>query len=56
VTGGGSVGGSGGTHGADALASGADSVLSNQDTQVRGPPGTIMGSTWHGYDDRDHPS
>jgi hypothetical protein len=56
VTGGGAVGGSGGAHGADVLPSVSDGVRSGQDTQVRAPPGTVVGAAWFAYDDRDHPS
>jgi hypothetical protein len=56
VTGGGAVGGSGGAHGADVLPSVLDGVRSEQDTQVRAPPGTVVGAAWFAYDDRDHPS
>jgi len=55
VTGGGTVGGSGGTHAADGAvpaAAGADRWHGGG----RAPPGAITGTPWLGHDDRHHPS
>jgi hypothetical protein len=56
VLGGGSVGGSGGSHGADAAVSTPSYPLGRNDSSGRSPPGSIAGQPWFGYDDRDHPS
>lgn len=54
--GGGSAGGSGGSHGADTAISTPAYSLGGGSDSGRGPPGTIAGHTWFGYDTRDHPS
>lgn len=57
VTGGGVAGGTGGQHGGDAADVGGPSgVVERWTGSGRGPPGTIVGTPWFGYDDRDHPS
>jgi hypothetical protein len=56
VLGGGSVGGSGSSHGADTAVSTPGHPLGRNNISGRGPPGSIAGHTWFGYDDRDHPS
>jgi hypothetical protein len=54
--GGGSVGGSGGSHGADTAISTPVYSLGHNNISGRSPPGSIAGHTWFGYDTRDHPS
>lgn len=56
VLGGGSVSGSGSSHGADTAISTPGHPLGRNNISGRGPPGSIAGHTWFGYDDRDHPS
>jgi hypothetical protein len=57
VTGGGVAGGTSGQHGGDAaMLGGAGGVVGQRTSSGRSPPGTIVGTAWFGYDDRDHPS
>jgi hypothetical protein len=57
VTGGGVAGGMGGSHGGGtAVVGGSAGVVGQWTSSGRSPPGTIVGTAWFGYDDRDHPS
>jgi hypothetical protein len=52
----GSVGGFGGSHGADTAVTSPSAPLSDETGSGRGPPGTIAGLPWFGYDRPDCPS
>jgi hypothetical protein len=57
VTGGGVAGGASGPHGGfTAVVGGSGGVAGLAASSGRSPPGTIVGTAWFGYDDRDHPS